>query len=371
VASRFRDAGLEPEIEEFSFYPDYWNVWAAHAALALASAYIGLGGRRRGAFCAVLAALTALSFWGDASVRFHWLRSLFPARPSCNVLARLRNPRAQRVVLFCAHHDAARSGLVFHPSIRRRLAARASEGGDPFPIGRLPFLGLLGTVAGSAARALGFGHGVARVIGWPGRAICAGVVLIMADMARSRVSPGASDNASGVAAVLALAGDFNGNAPDAAEVWFLSTGCEEGLAGGMKAFLQRHESELAGRNPLFVCLDALGDERLLYATAEGLVTRFAYHPEAIALAQRVTDEPEFRDVQVLPAAYLTDAVVPTHYGFPAIFIGSQDRQYYQPTWHWATDVPEQVNMASVARACAFARRLLQSAIEGKLDVGHD
>jgi hypothetical protein len=85
----------------------------------------------------------------------------------------------------------------------------------------------------------------------------------------------------------------------------------------------------------------------------------------------VTAEPEFRDVQVLPAAYLTDAVVPTHYGFPAIFIGSQDRQYYQPTWHWATDVPEHVNVASVERACAFARRLLHSAIEGKLDVGSD
>lgn len=360
VASRFQDAGLEPELEEFSFYPDYWTVWAAHMGLGLAASYIGLGGRRLGALGAILGAATALSFWGDASARFHWLRSLFPARPSYNVLARLRNPDAQGVIVFCAHHDAAHSGLVFHPAIRRRLAARSPEGAEPFPIGRLPFWGLLGATAGSVARALGLGRSLAGAIGWPGRAICGGTALIMANMARSPVSPGAGDNASGVAAVLALARDLAGGPPADTEVWFLSTGCEEGLAGGMKAFLERHHDELDGRRPFFVCLDALGDERLFYATAEGLVTRFPYHPDAIALAQRVTREPEFRDIEPLPAAYLSDAVGPTHHGFPAIFVGSQARQYYQPHWHWSTDVPENVDLAAVERGCAFARRLLEA-----------
>ncbi|MGB6838255.1 MAG: hypothetical protein WBF66_11210, partial [Dehalococcoidia bacterium] len=39
VASRLGEMGLEPELEEFRFYPDYWNVWGAHAAL---SAAVGL-----------------------------------------------------------------------------------------------------------------------------------------------------------------------------------------------------------------------------------------------------------------------------------------------------------------------------------------
>src|SRR3990172_8255728 len=255
VASRFQDAGLEPELEEFSFYPDYWTVGAAHMGLGLAASYIGLGGRRLGALGAILGAATALSFWGDASARFHWLRSLFPPRPSYNVLARLRNPDAQGVIVFCAHHDAAHSGLVFHPAIRRRLAARSPEGAEPFPIGRLPFFcplsppairrrlaarspegaepfpigrlpfwGLLGATAGSVARALGLGRPLAGAIGWPGRAVCGGTAPIMANIARSPVSPGAGDNASGVAAVLAPARDLAGGPPADTEVWFLSTG---------------------------------------------------------------------------------------------------------------------------------------------------
>ncbi len=363
VASRFQNAGLEPELEEFSFYPDYWSVWAAHMALALAASYIGLGGRRRGLLAALLGGVTALSFWGDASARFHWLRSLFPARPSYNVLARLRNPGGRRVIVFCAHHDAAHTGLLFHPAIRRWLAARSPEGTEPFPIGRLPFWGLLCAAAGSVARALGLGPRLAFAIGQPGRAICVGTALIMANMARSPASPGANDNASGVAAALALARELADGPPNGAEVWFLSTGCEEGLGGGMRAFLERHQHELAGRRPFFVCLDALGDERLLYATAEGLVSRFPYHPEAISVARRVAREPEFRDIEPLPAAYFSDTVVPTHHGFPAIFVGSQASQYYQPDWHWSTDVPENVDLAAVERGHAYARRLMQVAAE--------
>jgi acetylornithine deacetylase/succinyl-diaminopimelate desuccinylase-like protein len=34
VASRLREMGLEPELEDFHFYPDYWNAWGSHAGLA-------------------------------------------------------------------------------------------------------------------------------------------------------------------------------------------------------------------------------------------------------------------------------------------------------------------------------------------------
>src|SRR3990170_5899320 len=156
VSSRLRDAGLEPQIEEFSFYPDYWSVWAAHMGLALAASAVGRRGRRLGRLGAILGAATVLSFWGDASARFHWLRSLFPARPSYNVLARLRSPDARRVIVVSAHHDAPHSGLPFHPAIQRWLAS-AARGRQPFPAVQLPFLGLLGAMAGSAGRALGMG----------------------------------------------------------------------------------------------------------------------------------------------------------------------------------------------------------------------
>jgi len=40
------------------------------------------------------------------------------------VLARLPNPRAKRVLVVSAHHDAPHSGATFHPGIARWLVQR-------------------------------------------------------------------------------------------------------------------------------------------------------------------------------------------------------------------------------------------------------
>ena len=88
VASRFKEIGLEPELETFNFYPEYWNVWGAHVLGALGAwLLLGRGGRRRRLLGAAATSFLTASFWGDASARFYWLRRLFPARPSINVLA--------------------------------------------------------------------------------------------------------------------------------------------------------------------------------------------------------------------------------------------------------------------------------------------
>ena len=57
-------------------------------------------------------------------------------------------------------------------------------------------------------------------------------------------------------------------------------------------------------------MDALGDERLFYATAEGLVARFPYHPDAIALARRIFQEsPRFLGEGVFELEYRPDVGV--------------------------------------------------------------
>jgi hypothetical protein len=101
----------------------------------------------------------------------------------------------------------------------------------------------------------------------------------------------------------------------------------------------------------------------VHFSAEGLVSRFPYHPEAIALTQRVTRDPEFSDIESLPAAFLSDAVAPTRRGYPAMFLSTGEPGGHQPHWHWSTDVPENVNLASVERVYSFARRLLDVAAE--------
>ena len=131
----------------------------------------------------------------------------------------------------------------------------------------------------------------------------------MADIGRSPVSPGADDNATGVATVLGLAHDLSRERPTNLEVWFLSPGCEEGIMGGMMAFMDRHHEELAGRRPFFLNFEILGCGEPEYRTGEGFVKFYPYHPEAVGLAARVAVEPEFEGVGSNMSRLGTDALI--------------------------------------------------------------
>ncbi len=359
VASRFREMDLEPELEGFDFYPDYWNVWGSHAALVAASGVAALLSRRLARSAAAASALLAASFWGDLTCGFHWLRSRFPARRSYNVLVRLPNPSAERVLVISAHHDAAHSGLVFHPAIPRLIARISGEGGPTPAILKLPFAAMLLVTAAAWLRSTGLADFAARPALRLGVALNALTAALMANIGRSPVSPGANDNASGVAAVLGLARDLSRERPTNLEVWFLSNGCEEGIMGGMMAFLDRHQGELAGRRPFFLNFEELGFGDPEYRTGEGFLKFYPYHPEAVALAARVAREPEFQDVRSGLSRLGTDALIPIRRGLTAITIACASEGERLPMYHWPTDTPENVDLRSVERAWLFSRRMVQ------------
>jgi hypothetical protein len=359
VASRLREIGLEPELEEFLFYPDYWNVWGSHAALAGAAGMVALLSRRLAWPAARVSAFLAASFWGDLTCGFHWLRSWFPARQSYNVVARLANPSAERVLVISAHHDAAHSGLVFHPATQRLMARRSGAEGQSPAILKLPFGALLLVTAGAWLRSRGLVDFLARPALRLGVALNGLMAALMADIGRSQVSPAANDNASGVAAVLAMAEELSRERPANLEVWLLSTGCEEGIMGGMMAFMRRHRQELAGRRPFFLNYEVLGSGRPVYNQGEGFLKLYRHHPEAIALAEQVAREAEFHDVTGATIRLGSDALIPTRQGFPAITVASANDIGFIGNYHWATDTPENIDLPSVERAWLFSRRMVQ------------
>ncbi len=363
VASRFAETGLKPERESFSFCPEYWNVWGAHMLGAIGAwQLLGRGGRRQRLLGAATTAFLAASFWGDASARFYWLRRLFPARPSVNILARLPNPRAKRVLVIAAHVDAAHSGLVFHPGLLRWLRSRNPEG-QISPALVLPFRGLVFLTAASFLRAIGLPRGIAKVVAMPGVFISAATAAVMADIGRHPVVAGANDDASGVATVLALAGDLVGEPPENLEVWFLITGSEEAIEGGIHAFLKRHRTELEGRRPFFLNLEMLGSGQPVYQRAEGHVTSFEMHPEAVSLVAAVAQEPEFGGVEGIVSPAQSDALAAHHYGFPAVTVMSLPADDI-PHYHWSSDTPENIDRSSLDRCYRFLRRIIQRIDEG-------
>lgn len=360
VAARFREIGLEPDLEGFCFYPAYWNVWAAHMLAGIGAwAVLGRGGRTRRLLGAGAAALVTASFWGDASARFYWLRRLFPAQPSANVLARLPNPRAGRLLIISAHVDAAHSGLVFHPGLLRWLRRRSPTGQIP-PALTLPFRGLILLTAACVLRAIGVPRRVAKTLATPGIFISFATAGLMADIRRQPVVPGANDDASGVATLLALAQDLAANPPSNLEVWFLITGCEEAIEGGIHAFLDRHCADLRDRRPFFLNLEMLGSGRPAFQRAEGHITSFQMQPEAISVVADVAREPAFAgSVEGIVSPAQSDALAAHHRGFAAVTVMSQPAGRDVPHYHWPSDTPENIDRGSIGSCYRYLRRVVQ------------
>ena len=357
VQSRLRDMGLEAEIEEFQFNPDIGSAWGLHGLLTVLSALLGLRGGGAARLGEAVGAVTAASFWGDATTEFYLLRRLLPKRASYNVLARVRNPSADRVLIVSAHHDASRSGIVFHPAIPSAAARLRSEAAPP-PL-EIPFFSMIAVAATAALCGLGVRHRVLRGSLIAGALLNAAFGALMRDVSRSPVSPGANDDASGVAVLLALAEHLKNQPPVGLEVWFLSTGSEEGLLGGMSAFMERHGAELLGRRPFVLNLEMMGSGHPVYIESEGFLRRYPYHAEAVDLARDVAAEEEFAGVGSLAVSpFVSDALIATRYGVPAITIASLNDAGYVPNYHWMSDTADNVDLGSVKDAYGFSHRLV-------------
>lgn len=346
IAGRLREAGAaEVRVEPFRFQGTYAWAHGAHAAAGLVAA------ARGGAGGAALAAAVLVSLEAEASGRCQWARRLLPAGEGANVVARIPAARAARATLvLVAHHDAARTGVVWHPRIarasaKRNLRRRRIEGfQQPTAAGLL-----LAALPWRPARALG-------------AALLAASVAADADIARSPTVPGASDNATGVAALLWLAGRLAADPPHHVDTIVLSSGCEESGMGGMAAFLHAHGAALRGPaagRALVLSLDTLGAGTPIVASGEGTIREHRYRPEDLALADAGAE----RAGEPAPARWRiggwTDPILARFAGLPAISLLSMGPGYL-PEYHRPTDTPERVDWRSVERCSRIALGTVQA-----------
>ena len=156
MAAELRAAGCEARIEPESAHGGYWwPIGLLNAACLVASL------ARRRALAAVVGAFAAAAVWDDSGGGRLWFRAVLPHRTTWNVVAETGDRDAERTLVFISHHDAAHSGLVFHPALPRlgmRFTPRLHEKADQsLPIMFGVFLGpvftALGGLSGRAASA--------------------------------------------------------------------------------------------------------------------------------------------------------------------------------------------------------------------------
>ena len=296
----------------------------------------------------------------DLNGRFYLLRSLFFRRGSQNVVARGAREDAPARVVLCAHYDAARTGRAFDPG-PSAFAARLQRA-IPLPIGpfRILFWSLALLLPVIGARMAGIEAGWLSAIQLLPTLVLIGGVFLLVDISLSPASPGANDNASGVATAISLAGELDADPPANLDVWVLLTGAEECLQEGMRSFLRAHRDELPRESTYFVCLDTLGGGDVRFEAAAGWVVTFEMDRHLVELCEAIaTTDGDRPRARALRDGYGGDGVLARARRYRSTTISCIPADGIVPGQHTYRDVPDRIDPEALERAHGFAFDLIR------------
>ena len=341
LVERFAEAGAEARIEAVAAHGTYWWPLGIGSALGVAGALAALRGHRL-----LGAALGALGAAGIADEfppkRRRLRRSLLPTRTAYNVVCELGDPEAEHTVVITAHHDAAHSGLVFHP----RLPEIADRFGMIERIDTSPAL-MAPVVGGPLLAALGAASGI-RAVAKVGLVLSAGTVAAMTEIGIRGVVPGANDNGTAVVALLELARRFRAAPPRGVRVLLVSMGAEESFSEGIKGFGERHFAELSQGSTLFLCLESIGSPHLLVLRGEGFLKMHDYPQRSLDFFDSLAAE---LGIWLYPNLRLhngTDGLEPLAAGYETVALCSCTDLKQAANYHWPNDLAENVDFDTLA-----------------------
>jgi acetylornithine deacetylase/succinyl-diaminopimelate desuccinylase-like protein len=351
LAGELGEAGCRSvRVEEERAHGGYWWPLGLLNAGALLAAL-------KGRLAAALAgALAASAVYDDVSGGRLWFRrATLPHRSTWNVVAEAGDPDAERTVVFVSHHDAAHSGLVFHPALPRvameRMPELHAKADQSLPI-------IYGVFLGPLLLAL-WGLTGGRLLKGLGAFFASGATVAMADIGARPVVPGANDNLSSVAVLVALAHSLREDPPAGVRVILLSTGSEESFMEGMQAFGRRHFRQLPRATTEFVCVECVGSPQLCVVEAEGMLRMRWYDEgsrEALAAAGAAAGVELRRGLRTVAA---TDGLISMRAGYRTCTLGGVDETKFPANYHWPTDTPDNLSWESVERAVAVCEEYVR------------
>ena len=351
LVARFAELGTEARIEAEPAHGTYWWPLGIGAALGALGGLAALRGRRL--LGGALAAGAAAGIASDYPPGPRWLRRPLPTRTTYNVVCELGPADAERTVVLIAHHDAAHSGLVFHPALpgiadRLGLIER-SDTSPPLmaPVLGGPVLAALGALTGRRA--------LARL----GVLLGLGSAAAMAEIGLRDVVPGANDNGTAVVALIALAVRLVDAPPENTRVVLLSVGSEESFSEGIKAFGERHFPQLPRESTFFLCLETLGSPHLLALRGEGFLKMREYPPRALALIDGLAEE---LGIHLFPNLRLrngTDGLEPLAAGYETAVLASCTDLKQPANYHWWHDLAENVDFDTLADGIRLAEAAIR------------
>src|SRR5262249_36766811 len=152
----------------------------------------------------------------------------------------------------------------------------------------------------------------------------------MVDIGRRPAVPGANDNLSGVAAIVALAEALQRRPVTGLRGLLVSAGAEEALQPGLTGFAPGPFDLLPARSAWFLNLDTVGSGRLVLLEGEGPVRMHDYGAAFKDLVERCAVETGVPVLRGLRSRNSTDGAVPHRYGYPTATVVSVDDRKLLP-----------------------------------------
>lgn len=354
VAARLEALGADVRIEHERVHGTYWWPIGLMAGAGVLGGFAARRGRR--GVGAILGLGGAVGIWDDLTGGRKWLsRHVLPQSPMDNVVGEVGDPEAAQTIVFVAHHDAAHTSFIFNPETVPRFARafpRLFERATRWP----PLMGLV--FGGPSAVAVGSLLGLRRLTAL-GTALSLGSAGVMAEIGSRGVVPGANDNLTGVAVLVALAAVLRERPVEGVRVLLVSNGAEESNQDGIQAFGRRHFVALPPDLTLFVSLDTVGSPELVLIESEGFLRQFDYPDDVKELVSGAAAEAGVHLRRGLRMSFATDGLIPLRAGYPTASVGSVTEYRVPANYHWPTDVPDNVIWESVADCVRLCESLVR------------
>jgi Zn-dependent M28 family amino/carboxypeptidase len=361
IVERLGVAGAQNgRIEEEQYFDGYPRLHAKLSAIGVAAGLVGLLSRRLRVPAALAGVGAGLAIADDCSNGPRVARrTTEKPRTTWNAIAETGDLAGELTVVVCAHHDAAHTGKFFDPTFQQFFVERFPgivERIDTSPPNWWPPI-LAPALAGAGAL-----RGSRRMM-IAGAAMSAIAAAAFADIARSPVVPGANDNLSAVALLVALAERLRDRPVKGVRVLLVSLGAEETLQGGIYGFLERHKSDLDRDRSYFLNFDTVGSPELIMLEGEGTTVMEDYfHRPFRDLVVRAAERAEAPLRRGLRSRNSTDAVLMSRAGYPTACFSSFDRHKALSNYHLMSDTPENVDFRTVMHAVTVAEAVMRELV---------
>lgn len=355
---KLKETGIDASKEAFAGSRSMGARVLIHVLVAMASLALLLW---QPIVAAVLVGIAFISFIAEQMTRGVWLSRVACRANSCNVVGRVPAPvRAARRLVICAHYDTQKTAWLW--GIAERLVPFWSR----CPVLLKPPMLTLGLLMiGEAAVAVAATFVQSSQLRWAAVGIVGAVyavfALLLLQWALGSSVPGATDNASGVAAVMKVASAWHEARPaDDVELMVLFSGCEETGMLGAAAWADRHREELRTLPTTIINVDGIGfgPPRLLGAEVPAVGIPLRAPARLLKACAAVAAELGLSDVgpHALPGP--TDGLAFLARGLAAVTVVGFAEGQRLPFYHTMADTTAHVDFDAASLGAKYVKAIV-------------